>query len=354
MKKIRFLVTSLVGLLTIGLIGCNTNKLPTTQYEKVKFAFNGVEKSFKSPKVVKRNKPLLLKRNKIGGSNPSSALDTIFNLYTEEDKRDDFLDDVSYNQPPMIQFQYDDFLDDVSYNQPPMIQFQYIKKVLEKIGNGYEFDKKYYDTITGEMYVDINTGAKKEKGDEFKYNYTFTLGMDINIDDNNLITADVSFDINLKKGSESYTTKWYVGIELDYDMANNSPNYTMSMVTENDERELPYYGSYTYEYDYVEVKNSEINEWRKFCMDNDHRLVKDASHQDFNAYVNEGCEYKVDACSWYKNGTYYKNKNVRQKSEAAKTVANALFTNLLVHKTVFLKLAITISLKSLKKTLSII
>ena len=309
MKKINCFVATLVGFFAIGLIGCNANKLPTTQYEKVKFAFNGVEKSFKSPKVVKRNKPLLLKRNKIGGSNPSSALDTIFNLYTEEDKRDDFLDDVSYNEPPMI-------------------QFQYIKKVLEKIGNGYEFDKKYYDTITGEMYVDINTGAKKEKGDEFKYNYTFTLGMDINIDDNNLITADVSFDINLKKGSESYTTKWYVGIELDYDMANNSPNYTMSMVTENDERELPYYGSYTYEYDYVEVKNSEINEWRKFCMDNDHRLVKDASHQDFNAYVNEGCEYKVDACSWYKNGTYYKNKNVRQKSEAAKTIANALFTNL--------------------------
>ena len=53
-----FLSTSL-------LIGCNTTKLPTTQYEKVKFAFNGVEKSFKSPKVVKRNKPLLLKRNKI-------------------------------------------------------------------------------------------------------------------------------------------------------------------------------------------------------------------------------------------------------------------------------------------------
>ena len=309
MKKINCFVATLVGFFAIGLIGCNTNKLPTTQYEKVKFAFNGVEKSFKSPKVVKRNKPLLLKRNKIGGSNPSSALDTIFSMYNEEDKRDDFLDDVSYNQPPMI-------------------QFQYIKKVLEKIGNGYEFDKKYYDTVTGEMYVDINTGAKKEKGDEYRYNYTFTLGMDINIDDNNLITADVSFDINLKKGSESYTTKWYVGIELDYDMANNSPNYTMSMVTENDERELPYYGSYTYEYDYVEVKNSEINEWRKFCMDNDHRLVKDASHQDFNAYVNEGCEYKVDACSWYKNGTYYKNKNVRQKSEAAKTVANALFTNL--------------------------
>ena len=306
MKKIKFFATSLVGLLAIGLIGCNA-KLPETNYEKVKFAFNGVEKSFKNKKATKKA-AIMLPKSKIGGSNPDSALNTIFSLYNEEDKRDDFLDVVSYNEPPMI-------------------QFQYIKKVLEKIGNGYEFNKKYYDTVTGDMYLDINTGLKKE-GDEYKYNYTFVLGMNINIDDNNLITADVSFDINLKKGSDSYTTKWYVRIELDYDMTNNSPNYTMSMVTENDERELPYYGRYTYEYDYVEVKNSAINEWRKFCMDNDHRLYKDDNHQDFNSYINEGCEYRVDACSWYKNGTYYKNKNVRQASESAKTIANALFKDL--------------------------
>ena len=101
MKKINCFVATLVGAFAIGLIGCNANKLPTTQYEKVKFAFNGVEKSFKSPKVVKRNKPLLLKRNKIGGSNPSSALDTIFNLYTEEDKRDDFVQSTPNDSVPI-------------------------------------------------------------------------------------------------------------------------------------------------------------------------------------------------------------------------------------------------------------
>ena len=307
MKKINCFIATLVGAFTIGLIGC-APKLPTTNYEKVKFAFNGVEKSFKNKKAS--NKALMvLPKSKIGGSNPSGALDTIFNLYTEEDKRDDFLEDISYNEPPMI-------------------QFQYIKKVLEKIGNGYEFNKKYYDTITGEMYLDIDTGFKQDNKDEYKYNYTFTLGMNINIDDTDLITADVSFDINLSKGSNTYKTKWYVGIELDYDMTNNSPNYTMSMVTENDERELPYYSRYTYEYDYVEVKDSSINEWRKFCMDNDHRLYKDDTHQDFNAYINEGCKYKVDACSWFKNGTYYKSKKVRQEGETALTIANALFKDL--------------------------
>ncbi len=305
MKKIKFFVTSLVGLLTIGLIGCSP-KLPTTQYEKVKFAFNGVEKSFKSKKAAKA--AILLPKAKLGGSNTSHGLDIIYSYFRDDDIQDNFLEEVEYNQPPMV-------------------QFQYLKKVLEKVGSGYEFGNKYYDTINGEMYLDVETGFKKE-GEQYKYNYTFTLGMDINIDENDLINADISFDIKLNKGNEEYNTKWYVAIELDYDMANNSPNYQMTMVTENDERELPYYGRYTYEYDYVDVNNNSISEWRKFCMDNDHRLVKDSTHTNFNSYVEEGCEYKVDACSWYKNGVFHKNKRPRATGDEAKAIGEALFTDL--------------------------
>ena len=94
MKRINCFVATLVGFLSMNLMGCSA-KLPTTQYEKVKFAFSGVEKSLKSPKVSKKSL-LKQKSNKIGGSNPSSALDTIFSLYKEDDIRDDFLDDVSY------------------------------------------------------------------------------------------------------------------------------------------------------------------------------------------------------------------------------------------------------------------
>ena len=199
MKKIHFLITTLVGFLGISLIGCNA-KLPTTQYEKVKFAFNGVEKSFKNKKAAKA--AILMPKAKLGGSNTSHGLDIIYSYFRDDDIQDNFLEEVEYNQPPMV-------------------QFQYLKKVLEKVGSGYEFGNKYYDTINGEMYLDVETGFKKE-GDQYKYNYTFTLGMDINIDDNDLITADISFDIKLNKGNEEYNTKWYVAIELDYDMANNS------------------------------------------------------------------------------------------------------------------------------------
>ena len=308
----RFLLkTILPAFLLLGaasLSACNSNKLPSSDYEKVKFAFNGVEKSFASPKVAKKSLSLN-KRERLGGSNTESGLSTIFNLYTEADKQNDFLDDVEYNQPPMV-------------------QFQYLKKVLEKVGSGYEFGTKYFDTVTGEVLLDIETGLESKNADD-KFNYTFGLGMDINIGENDLITADVSFDIKIVRGQEEYNTKWYVAIELNYDMQNTSPNYTMTMVTENNESELPYYQHYTYEYDYVEVKNSGINEWRKFCMDNNNRLVKDSAHPNFDSYAGANDKYKVDACSWYKDGTYYKNKRPRElNGSEAKTVGQALFGDL--------------------------
>ena len=182
------LKTILPAFLLLGaasLIACN--KLPSTSYEKVKFAFSGVEKTFQSPKAAKKS-VTVPKKERLGGSNTDAGLSTIFSLYTNEDKRDDFLEDVEYNQPPMI-------------------QFQYMKKVLEKVGDGYEFGTKYFDTVTGEVYLDIETGLKSDKEND-KFNYTFGMGMDINIDDNDLITADVSFDIKIARGQEEFNTKW--------------------------------------------------------------------------------------------------------------------------------------------------
>lgn len=90
MKKISCFIATLVGAFTIGLIGC-APKLSTTNYEKVKFAFNGVEKSFKKRKAS--NKALVVfPKSKIGGSNPLGALDTIFNLYTEKIKQQHLLE----------------------------------------------------------------------------------------------------------------------------------------------------------------------------------------------------------------------------------------------------------------------
>lgn len=297
-NKLFLFASSFMLALTLG--ACS-NKLPTTNYEKVKYAFNGVEKSFK--KIKTTSKGLIQNnRNKINPNN--DALNTIFSVYTDNDIRDDFEDDVSYNEPPMI-------------------QFQYVKKVLEKVGNGYEFDTKYSDTITGDVYIDIETGQISDK-EKDKFNYTFGLTIDINIDSNNLITADVSFDIKLNRNSEEYKTKWYVGIELDYDMNNSIPNYTMSMVTENDESELLYYKHYTYEYDYVEVRDSAINEWRKFCNNSSSKLVIDDEHPSFDSYKDS--IFRIEPLSWFKDGRYYKTSTDRGLTgENVTKVAKALF-----------------------------
>lgn len=306
MIKINKLFSFISSFIIALSIGACSDKLPSSNYEKVKFAFNGVEKSFK--KITTTQKGLVrTNRNNRIGSNINDGLNTIFSVYTENDLRDDFLEDVSYNQPPMI-------------------QFQYIKKVLEKIGGGYDFNTKYSDSINGEVYIDIETGQKSDK-EKDKFNYTLGLAIEIHIDDNDLITSDVSFDINLKRGDEEYNTKWYVGIDLDYDMTSNSPNYTMAMITENNESELPYYKHYTYEYDYVEVKDSSINEWRKFCIDTSTRLVKDNDHPNFASY--EGVTYDIEPLAWYKDGKYYKADSRKSLTkDKADLVAEALFNGI--------------------------
>ena len=201
-------------------------------------------------------------------------------------------------------------LSGLSYNEPPMIQFQYLKAVIDKLGQNYEFGTKYYDIMTGEIYLDIETGLSKtdDQQEQYKYNYEFRLALAVDIDDNDLIRADVSFNIKLTQGSNEYNTQWYVSMDLEYDMNNANPTYKLVLKTDNQEGELPFeeYG-YVDEYDYVEVKNNKIIEWRKFCIESNTKLIVDASHQTFDSYANQNnFEYKLSSCKWYKDGTLHK------------------------------------------------
>ena len=295
-----------IALLFSSLTGCNSYKVPTNNYDKVKTAFNGVEKSFKKiqPKKANYNLELLPKRK-----NLDNGLSTIFNYFGDSDIKGHSLDDLGYNEPPMI-------------------QFQYLKAVFDKAGSGYEFGTKYYETINGEVYLDIETGFEDEdRKDENKYTYDFDLALDITINDNDLINADVSFDIVLTKNQKTYgSSRWYVNLQLEYDMEKASPTYKLAMYTENDETNLPYYNHLTYEYDYVDVEDSKITEWRKFCMHANERLILDANHPSLNEYINkDGFEYKVDYPKWFKNGNYYKLE--RMTNSMAASIGNALYTD---------------------------
>lgn len=303
MKKIKTAFLSFIMLITTIFIlsACKKNKLPTNDYEKVKFAFNGVEKSFKNKKSLDSDNKEFMR---LLSFNPSQTdLDIIKGIYTDGDNQGDVIDDIEYDEPPMI-------------------QFQYIKKVLEKVGSNYSFGTKYYDEIEGTIYIDMENG-KEESGDSFKATYLFKLSIDINIDSNDLINADVSFDIKVMQGAKTYNTNWFVTIILDYDMENKTPNYKMTMLTNNEESELPTRLGYTYEYDYVEVVDSKIKEWRKFCFETDKKLVKDSTHSSFNDYINEDVEYDTSTCKWYYDKSLY--KITRKNEEKSKTVGNALF-----------------------------
>lgn len=289
MKKRYFFA---IPLLFTSLSGCKY-KAPETKYDKVKVALEGVESSFKKIDTNTSNKSsramgrVLYAPNKLEEEN--GLPDSLSFLFTEQNIKGHSVDDLSYTQPPMV-------------------QFQCLKKVFDKIGKGFEFGTKYYDNVTGEIYVDFATGFKDEtEKAENKYSYDYLLGIDINIDDNDLINADVCFDVNLTKGSERYETVWYVKMVLDYDMDNKTPTYTLNMHTLNDEKELPFFDRYTYENDYVDVKENKINEWRKFCMHSSVKLVKDSAHSSFRDYLGEeGFTYKVDYPKVFVNGNYYK------------------------------------------------
>ncbi len=313
-KKILFL-TTLLGLST-SIVSCGGSTdqggggnmpapyvPPTTKYEKVKTALSGVEASFQYASYHQLNAPKVRRSDEQG-------LADLFALFTSSDIQGTSIEDLSYDQPPMI-------------------QFQYLKKVIETVGESYSFGEKYYDTITGSVYVDMETGYEAE-GEENKYNYTFVLALEVDINNNDLITADVSFDITLAKNENRYTSKWYVSMLLDYDMEKQLPNYSLKMITDNDEKNLSYRDEHVYEYDYVEMKDSSIKEWRKFCLSASERLERNQAHPTFESYVDE-IEYNVDCFAWYKNGYFYKNNNLKDEKRLA--FGEGLFSGLCLNST---------------------
>lgn len=304
MKK-RLLL--LLALSISTLTGCaGSYKVPVTGYEKVKTAFNGVEKSFK--KMASGRNAIKLNRALPKYKNVDSGLSTIFSMFNEDDIKGHSIEELSYNEPPMI-------------------QFQYLKAVFDKVGQGFEFGTKYYDSIVGEMYVDFATGFKDEtKNEANKYSFNYELAIDITINEQDLINADVSFNIDLSQNGQTYNTKWFVNLLLDYDMNNASPTYNLTMLTENDEKEFPFFDRFTYEYDYVDVSNNKINEWRKFCMHASERLVKDDAHPSFSSYTKEGFTFKVDYPKWFKDNNYYKLEPMEDNQAAV--VANTMYDNL--------------------------
>ena len=311
-KVVLFIV--LIVCVMFTLTACDGfTKLPTDDFSKVQFAFKGVEKSFKNYKSRKQISNIKEVNDELNMKEEiaNNSLSELFSLYSNGDVKNTSID--------------------LSYNQPPMVQFQYLKLILDKVGSSYDFGTKYYDDITGEVYVNLEDGTKIDKKDsekdQYKCDYTFRMSMCIDIDESDFITAHVSFNISLNQNGNSYNTRWYVGFLLDYDMNETTPNYELSMYTYNDERELSYIGEgYTYEYDYVNVRDNKIKEWRKFDLETSEMLLKDDNHQSFTSYLDEGLDASVGWCDWYKDDVYH--KFMSMSDERKRSIGNILYSGI--------------------------
>ena len=197
------------------------------------------------------------------------------------------------------------------YDEPPMIQFQYLKALYEEVGEDFAFGTKYTYNLTGSVYYDFENRVETESA-EFLQQYSFDLSIKINIDDNDLISAIVGFDITYTNGGISRNQKRYTEFILDYDMNETSPTYELTMIDIDDllsfESDDEKYISA--EYDYVNVEKNTIKEWRKFGVCSPNTL---ANYQD-NDFI-----YKYSVLRAYKDNKLYKttnpfNKNINLKN----------------------------------------
>ncbi len=333
MKKILSIVLALALVLSVclGIAACNKNGTDGASGDKnlskVAQALDGVERSMnKSGSLyasVGAEKKMYLSGQKSASigvekelrlwfdtMSTTDALGAIRGVYTSDDKQADTTADLDYNQPPMM-------------------QFRYLKAIFEEMGDDYALGTKYYYDITGQMYFDMETGyavdATRADVASYRYDYVFGFAMSIELKENDLIFAEVAFNIGLTQGSNHYKTSWYVSFDLDYDFNSSEPTYTLTMLTDNKEADLVYlHRPQGYEYDYVDVKKGAITEWRKFGMDVDREITLGGKYASFENYIEEGVVYSADTAKWLKDGELYK---VTQMNESKNRTLATAFVN---------------------------
>ena len=309
MKKIGTIIASLIMLLcaVFVLAACGNKdkvKLPSSNYEKVQFAFNGVESSLNSSNSSKE-----LKANNLSKTDIKLAMaygEPVIKLMANTTIADDI--STIYGA---LSVEKETSNPSFEYDEPPMIQFQYLKALYEEVGEDFTFGTKYTYNLTGSVYYDFENRVATESA-EFLQQYSIDLSIKINIDENDLISAIVGFDITYTNGGISRNQKRYTELILDYDMNETSPTYELTMIDIDDllsfESDDEKYISA--EYDYVNVEKNTIREWRKFGVCSPNTL---ANYQD-NDYI-----YKYSVLRAFKDNKLFKatnsfNKNINLKN----------------------------------------
>ncbi len=293
MKNIGRIITAIFTLGVIFILAsCGGSGLPSTNYEKVSYAFNGVEKALKNQSSSSK-KQLINKKANIASS---ETIDTIYS-FLEQDG--------------------DSTKADITYNDTPLIQFQYVKALYEELGTDLAFNTKYSEKLTGEIYFDFTKG-EQASGNEYLNQYEVICSFLVNIDENNIITCDVGFDMTFNNNGTIRHQLMYCDFYLDYDMKNESPTfeflikYIDDALAYTDENEKGITG----EYSYIKVEENIIKNYQKFGV---------SAKSDLSNYKNEDFIYKYSALRGFKDSKNYKITNPFIKDDNLKeAVINGL------------------------------
>ena len=181
MKKIIAFVLGIICCISLAACGSNKDKvkLPSSNYEKVQFAFNGVESSLNSSNSSKKLKANNLSKTDINLA--MSYVEPVIKLMANTTNADDI--STIYGA---LSVEKETSNPSFEYDEPPMIQFQYLKALYEEVGEDFTFGTKYTYNLTGSVYYDFENRVATESA-EFLQQYSIDLSIKINIDENDLI-----------------------------------------------------------------------------------------------------------------------------------------------------------------------
>ena len=284
-------ILPLLFLSFISLSACTKEKddsrLPTTNYEKVKFAFDGVEKSLKEKEVYIYNEP------------------------------EDNLNWFGPHGVPTYLTQQDDYNLDFDYNDSTLIQFQYLKALYDEIGKDLIFGTKYEYNINGSIYYDFDKG-EEIKEEKYLNQYSLDLSFEINIDDEDEITSSINFDLKYNNNGIIRNQNRYLEIELSYSMDIISPCFELSIydindLLSNDDDKEKYINCY---YNFFDVSHNEIVNWNRYGISSPEEYYKYINYEnEYDKCINDNYIYKYSNIDMYSPNIYRKLENKFNKDE---------------------------------------
>ena len=262
MKQLFKVLTFLNSILTLTACSYSTNNVdPNKKYKALKNAFDVIESSLTKPVF----KDETLKATQKNWYHPYN-FDKIFELYTDED--------ICEENP------------EIGYNTFSIPQFMFIKDFYDNYGKDFSFNSRYSQSLTGSKYINFDIGQEVESDENYKYNYLYDMSLSIGFIypeagetyGVSVAAGNISSNFNVKavyknnNGDEvktSFTTFTVINYKFDLEQPNFSL-YTVNIISseKNDHiKELD--ADYLYDYEYVDIEDGILKEWRNYSFFSD-------------------------------------------------------------------------------------